>query len=102
MTEFLGRIYSWLAFIPKITLGNLFEILIISFLIYEILIWVQNTRAWVLLKGGLIRSTWRESPVGPPRKYYELTAEGREAYDAMHRAWLNVRDALDTLLKENR
>ena len=54
MTEFLGRIYSWLAFIPKITLGNLFEILIISFLIYEILIWVQNTRAWVLLKGGLM------------------------------------------------
>ena len=53
MTEFLGRIYSWLAFIPKITLGNLFEILIISFLIYEILIWVQNTRAWVLMKGCL-------------------------------------------------
>ena len=55
-----------------------------------------------LLKGGLIRSTWRESPVGPPRKYYELTAEGRAAYDDMHRAWLDVRDALDTRLKENR
>ncbi len=54
MTEFLGRVYSWLTFIPKITLSNLFEILIISFLIYEILIWVQNTRAWVLLKGGLM------------------------------------------------
>lgn len=54
MTEFLGRAYTWLAFIPKITLSNLFEILIISFLIYEILIWVQNTRAWVLLKGGLM------------------------------------------------
>lgn len=54
MTEFFGRVYSWLTFIPKITLSNLFEILIISFLIYEILIWVQNTRAWVLLKGGLM------------------------------------------------
>lgn len=54
MTEFLGRLYSWMTFVPKITLFNLFEILIISFLIYEILIWVQNTRAWVLLKGGLI------------------------------------------------
>ena len=54
MTEFLGRIYAWFAFIPKITLTNLFEILILSFLIYEILLWVQNTRAWVLLRGGLI------------------------------------------------
>ena len=54
MTEFFGRFYSWIAFIPKITLLNLLEILIISFLIYEILIWVQNTRAWVLLKGGLV------------------------------------------------
>ena len=54
MTEFLGRMYSWFAFVPKITLTNLLEILIISFLIYEILIWVQNTRAWSMLKGGLV------------------------------------------------
>lgn len=54
MTEFLGRMYSWFAFIPKISLVNLLEILIISFLIYEILTWVQNTRAWALLKGGLV------------------------------------------------
>ena len=54
MTEFLGRMYSLFAFVPKITLTNLLEILIISFLIYEILIWVQNTRAWSLLKGGLV------------------------------------------------
>lgn len=53
MTEFLGRVYSWFTFIPQITLSNLLEILLISFLIYEILLWVQNTRAWVLLKGGL-------------------------------------------------
>jgi len=54
MTELLGRMHSWIAFIPKISLLNLFEILIISVLIYEILIWVQNTRAWVLLRGGLM------------------------------------------------
>lgn len=54
MTEFLGSVYSWMTFIPKITLLNLLEILIISFLIYEILVWVQSTRAWVLLKGGLV------------------------------------------------
>ncbi len=55
-----------------------------------------------LLKAGMIRSTWRESPVGPPRKYYELTPAGRDAHAEMRRAWLSVRDALDSLLKEER
>lgn len=52
MTELLGRMYSWIAFIPNITVINILEILLISFLIYEVLVWVQNTRAWSLLKGG--------------------------------------------------
>jgi len=42
MTEVLGRLYSWIAFLPNITISNILEILLISFLIYEILIWVQN------------------------------------------------------------
>lgn len=53
MTEVLGRVYSWLAFIPKITLINIVEILILSVLIYKILTWIQNSKAWVLLRGGL-------------------------------------------------
>lgn len=32
-------------------LASMIEILIISFLIYHILIWIKNTRAWALLKG---------------------------------------------------
>jgi len=31
--------------------ASMIEILIISFLIYHILIWIKNTRAWALLKG---------------------------------------------------
>lgn len=54
MTELFGRMYSWFAFIPKITIANLVEILLISFLIYKILTWIQTTRAWTLLKGGLL------------------------------------------------
>ncbi len=54
-----------------------------------------------LLKAGLIASTWRESPVGPPRKYYALTAEGRVAYADLHEAWRSVRAAVDTVVKEN-
>ena len=54
MTEFLGNMYSCFTFIPKITLSNLFEILILTVLIYEVLLWVKSTRAGVLLRGGMI------------------------------------------------
>jgi len=40
--------------IPKmetIQYSDILEILILSFLIYQILIWIKNTKAWNLLKG---------------------------------------------------
>ncbi len=39
---------------PDMDFSSAMEILIISFLIYEILIWIKNTRAWALLKGLVI------------------------------------------------
>lgn len=39
---------------PDMDFASAIEILIISFLIYEILIWIKNTRAWALLKGLVI------------------------------------------------
>ena len=54
MAEFLSNMYSWFSFLPRITFTNLVEILILTVLIYEVLLWVQNTRTGVLLKGGLV------------------------------------------------
>jgi len=51
-----------------------------------------------LKKSGLITSVWRESPVGPPRKYYRLSVEGEGAFGAMARAWSDMKDAMDSLL----
>jgi len=51
-----------------------------------------------LKKSGLIDSLWRESPVGPPRKYYRLSAEGDVEFTAMAKAWDGVTDAMDGLL----
>lgn len=53
-----------------------------------------------LLADGLIRSTWQESPVGPPRKYYDLTGEGRAEFTALTVAWGQLRTALDEILSE--
>lgn len=51
LTDVLQGLQSWLSFLPRITVRNLIEIVIIAFLVYEILFWIKNTRAWSLLKG---------------------------------------------------
>ena len=43
-----------LSFIPAIRPTNILEILIITVLIYYLLIWIRDTRAWTLLKGVLV------------------------------------------------
>lgn len=55
MAEIMEKAYSWLSLLPRIiSLTNLLEIAIITFLVYEILFWVKNTRAWTLLKGLVV------------------------------------------------
>ena len=51
MADIAAVLHSWMSFLPKITYMNIVEIIIIAFLIYEILLWIKNTRAWTLLKG---------------------------------------------------
>lgn len=41
-------------YIPTFRWTDLIEILIVAFLIYEIMLWMRNTRAWSLLRGMLV------------------------------------------------
>ena len=52
--DVLAKASSWLSLLPRISLRNIWEIVIISLLVYEILVWIKNTRAWNLLKGLLV------------------------------------------------
>ena len=54
ISEIVRNASSWLSQLPRITIRNLVEIVIISVLVYEILLWIKNTRAWILLKGLLV------------------------------------------------
>ena len=54
MTNLVETLYSWLSFVRHISVRNLLEIAIIAFLVYEILLWIKNTRAWTLLKGIVV------------------------------------------------
>jgi PadR family transcriptional regulator PadR len=53
-----------------------------------------------LAKNGLVRTTWKESPVGPPRKYYTLTDAGRAQLRAMAATFDTVAAAVAAILEE--
>lgn len=46
--------YIYFLSIPKMTIIDLLEILIIAFAIYSVILWVKSTRAWSLVKGILV------------------------------------------------
>jgi len=47
---------------------------------------------------GLVESEWVESDSGHPRKYYSLTAAGRERALEMSRTWTHFAASLNNLL----
>lgn len=52
LSRFLGR-YAVDFYFPEMYLTDILEILILTFLIYHLIVWVKNTKAWMLLKGIL-------------------------------------------------
>ncbi len=53
MNNFI-RDYLVKLYIPRITWTDVIEIVIIAFVIYNVMVWIKNTKAWVLLKGIII------------------------------------------------
>lgn len=51
--HFLELYFDWL-YIPQLHISDIVEIIIIAFVIYQVICWFQNTRAWTLLKGILV------------------------------------------------
>jgi len=51
--SFFKDYVAWLS-LPKIGVTDIIEILIIAFVIYHVIHWVKQTRAWILLKGLIV------------------------------------------------
>jgi PadR family transcriptional regulator PadR len=51
-----------------------------------------------LRRDGWVSTTWRESELGPPRRYYRLTEAGRRALSQFTDEWAAFRDAVDALV----
>ena len=55
-----------------------------------------------LRKDGLVTTTWQESDSGPPRRYYDLTAEGGAALAAFVADWRTFSASVDQVLDPSR
>jgi PadR family transcriptional regulator, regulatory protein PadR len=53
-----------------------------------------------LRRDGLVTTTWHESSSGPPRRYYQLTEEGRRALALFTTEWERFTGAVDRLLRQ--
>lgn len=51
--NFIDNYLIWMS-LPKFTKTDIFEILIIAFALYHIILWVKNTKAWVIVKGIIV------------------------------------------------
>lgn len=51
--NFIRTYFDWF-YIPRITITDVLEIVIIAFLLFHIMTWFQTTRAWTLIKGILV------------------------------------------------
>jgi len=50
---FFSDYFTWIS-LPSITASDILEIFIIAFVIYQVIKWIKNTRAWALVKGLLV------------------------------------------------
>ncbi|MCR5790034.1 MAG: diadenylate cyclase CdaA [Lachnospiraceae bacterium] len=53
ISSYLGRYFSWIS-LPTIMWTDIVEIIVIAFLLYHVLVWIRNTRAWSLMRGLVI------------------------------------------------
>ena len=56
MKELLSKLnayFDWF-YIPQITVADIVEIIILSYLVYNVILWFKKTRAWTLVKGFVV------------------------------------------------
>ena len=53
-----------------------------------------------LEKKGLIAATFKPSPLGPTRKYYNLTEPGKEYVAGFYEVWNEVRQTVEEIFSE--
>jgi len=65
------------------------EMIVVEGTLYPLLTRLKN--------GGLLKYVWQESSQGPPRKYYELTDEGKKFLTELGLSWEKLVEAINTI-----
>jgi PadR family transcriptional regulator PadR len=47
---------------------------------------------------GMLSYRWEESTSGPPRKYYQLTSEGKETLNRLKQNWVDLTKAVNQII----
>lgn len=50
---------------------------------------------------GLLEYNWKESTMGPPRKYYQLTVEGSKFLEALNTTWEDLQFSVQQATKNS-
>lgn len=67
------------------------KVIVVEGTLYPLLTRLKNS--------GLLSYRWEESQQGPPRKYYELTAEGREYLNDLDNSWNELVGSVNLIRK---
>ena len=54
-----------------------------------------------LRKAGLVEYRWVESNSGPPRKYYNLTAEGSSFLNTLNDTWSELNESTNNIISKS-
>ena len=57
MEQWLGRFvekYAGDLYFPDVQITDIVEVMILTFLIYQVMVWIKNTKAWMLMKGIIV------------------------------------------------
>ena len=65
------------------------EVIVVEGTLYPLLTRQKNA--------GLLSYRWEESQQGPPRKYYELTTEGRTYLADLDKSWKELVDSVNLI-----
>lgn len=65
------------------------EVIVVEGTLYPLLTRQKNA--------GLLSYRWEESQQGPPRKYYELTEEGRKYLAELDKSWMELVESVNLI-----
>ena len=54
LQQFFRNSIAETIYFPKVRITDVVEIIIIAFLLYQVILWIKNTKAWMLLRGLLV------------------------------------------------